>query len=271
MCDIDQQRFFARAKSILSDSNATNSNLEALSQLELCLKRLGPHSDDPLVKKLEKKLVARQYEITSSTYFGINDVIPSSDIHNKEKKDDNDDGRSSNSSIHTSDFHTSKSIKTAAPNSHVKWTATDVAIMGKDGVSLQANLANAPINSKEDTASANKVMNLLQQSRDISAQEVESERMVHSELLSHLSEMVEGLKSSTLAMNQLVVDQNANLETIQMHASENVEELEKQKERMKETVNKMDLSFWQIVITIVWLLVAFTATYVIIRIFPAPK
>lgn len=264
MSTIDQQRFLARAKSVLEDSSSS-SNPKALSQLDLCLKSLAPRNDDPSLKKVRKKLLARQHEISSSTFSPSNDIISPSDVDNeKGKRDDKD------SSIHKSDSHTSKN-KTAASTDHVKWSANDVALMEKDEVSLQANLANAPINSKKDTASANKVMNLLQQSRDISSQEVESERMVHSQLLSHLSEMVEGLKSSTLAMNQLVVDQNANLESIQMHASENVEELEKQKERMKETVNKMDLSFWQIVITIVWLLVAFTATYIIIRIFPAPR
>lgn len=124
---------------------------------------------------------------------------------------------------------------------------------------------------KRDTTTSAGISSLLQQSADMDAQEIEQERMKHDELLFHMSDLVSGLKDTTLLMNKMVVEQNVNLDEIQQEAGQNIEELEQQKDRMKRETAKMTMSFWTTLYTAAWLIVMFVGTYIVIKIFPKPK
>ena len=115
------------------------------------------------------------------------------------------------------------------------------------------------------------IANLLQQSADMDAQEIEQERMKHDELLFHMSDLVSGLKDTTMLMNKMVAEQNVNLSEIQQEAGQNIEELDQQKERMKQETAKMTMSFWTTLYTAAMLIIMFVATYVVIKIFPKPR
>ena len=122
-----------------------------------------------------------------------------------------------------------------------------------------------------DTTTAAGITSLLQQSADISAQEIEQERQKHDALLWQMSELVNGLKDTTLLMNKLVVEQNVNLAEIQQEAGQNIEELDQQKDKMAEETKKMTMSLWTTLYMAAWLVGMFIATYVVIKIFPKPK
>ena len=97
--------------------------------------------------------------------------------------------------------------------------------------------------TREDETTAAGITSLLQQSADLRALEIEQERQKHTELLFHMSDLVGGLKDSTILMNKLVVEQNEQLEQIGQEAEENVGELERQKQSMEKETKKMTLSF----------------------------
>jgi hypothetical protein len=124
--------------------------------------------------------------------------------------------------------------------------------------------------TREDETTAAGITSLLQQSADLRALEIEQERQKHTELLFHMSDLVGGLKDSTILMNKLVVEQNEQLEQIGQEAEENVGELERQKQSMEKETKKMTMSFWTTVYTAAWLIFMFIVTYVVIKIFPKP-
>ena len=133
------------------------------------------------------------------------------------------------------------------------------------------NVEGTSATKEGDTTTAEGITSLLQQSADMDAQEIEQERMKHDELLFHMSDLVSGLKDTTLLMNKMVVEQNVNLSEIQQEAGQNIEELEQQKDKMKQETDKMTMSFWTTLYTAAWLIGMFVATYLVIKIFPAPR
>jgi len=122
----------------------------------------------------------------------------------------------------------------------------------------------------QDTTSAEKIQSLLQQSKDISAQELEQEQHKHDQLLGQVGELVGSLKEATLLMSKLVVEHNAQLDEITEVAGENMAELGDQREKMKETAKEMSTSIWTTVGTLFWLMSMFVVTYVAMRMFPKP-
>ena len=133
------------------------------------------------------------------------------------------------------------------------------------------NVEGTSATKEGDKTTAEGITSLLQQSADMDAQEIEQERMKHDELLFHMSDLVSGLKDTTLLMNKMVVEQNVNLSEIQKEAGQNIEELEQQKDKMKQETDKMTMSFWTTLYTAAWLIGMFVATYLVIKIFPAPR
>ena len=121
-----------------------------------------------------------------------------------------------------------------------------------------------------DTTSGQKISVLLQQSEQITTQELEREQAKHEQLVSEVSEMVGSLKESAILMNTLVLDQNLQLDDMTQIASDNMEELGTQRDKMKEQTKTMATSVWTTVGTVLWILFMFSAAYAVMRIFPKP-
>lgn len=124
---------------------------------------------------------------------------------------------------------------------------------------------------QQDTTSAEKIQTLLQQSQDISAQELEQEQQKHIHLIGQVSELVGSLKDAALLMNKLVVEQNVQLDEMTVVAGENMTELAEQREKMKEATKDMGASIWTTIGTLGWLLCMFAITYAVMRLFPKPS
>jgi len=121
-----------------------------------------------------------------------------------------------------------------------------------------------------DTTSAARITQLLQQQKDISTQEIEEEKKAQAVLTAELAEMTALLKDATLQIHSSVSSQNVQLDSLQHHAVDNMEELHRQKKKMNEREKGMTKSVWASVGTIFWIVAMFVVTYAVIRLFPKP-
>lgn len=124
--------------------------------------------------------------------------------------------------------------------------------------------------SGSDTTSAARITQLLQQQKDISTQEIEEERKVQSVLTAELAEMTSVLKEATLQIHSSVASQNIQLDSLQQHTAENMEELNSQKKKMGQREKGMKRSIMSSVGSIFWIVIMFVLTYAVIRLFPKP-
>lgn len=123
----------------------------------------------------------------------------------------------------------------------------------------------------DDTTTVDKIQSLLVQQKTISREAMETEQKTQLELSEELLEMTTILKKSTVRMNQSVKQQNVQLDSIQVHAADNIESLEEQRKMMSETSKVMKKSIWSTFGSIFWIIGMFIFTYLIMRILPKPK
>lgn len=121
-----------------------------------------------------------------------------------------------------------------------------------------------------ETTSADKIHQLLQKQKDLSSQEIESEKKEQQMLAIELSDLTATLKESSLQINKTVAGQNQNLKMIKSHAISNAAELDSQNKKMRERQKTMQTGFWASISSLIFILVGFTVTYLIIRIMPKP-
>jgi len=126
-------------------------------------------------------------------------------------------------------------------------------------------------NPLDDTTSAEKIQNLLNQQKTLLSKELEEEKRSQDILALELSDLTNVLKEATLSMHQSVHQQNIQLDQIQHHAVENVEELERQKKKMTEREKVMKTSIWGTFGSVIWVVVIFIITYIVIRFVPKPR
>jgi hypothetical protein len=132
--------------------------------------------------------------------------------------------------------------------------------------------ASAVFEDRErDTASATKMQALLLQQKDLATQALEQERRDQALLSEEVNRLTSVLKEAALQMNRSVLEQNAQLDSLQTVAADNQAELDKQASKTKEQVSTMTTSMWATVGAVAWLVVMFIATYVVIRLFPKPR
>jgi len=124
---------------------------------------------------------------------------------------------------------------------------------------------------ERDSASATKMQALLLQQKDLATQALEQERRDQALLSEEVNRLTSVLKEAALQMNRSVLEQNAQLDSLQTFAADNQAELDKQASKTKEQVSTMTTSMWATVGAVVWLVVMFIATYVVIRLFPKPR
>jgi hypothetical protein len=86
--------------------------------------------------------------------------------------------------------------------------------------------------------------------------------------MEELTELTSRLKDGTKLISETVQAQNINLDAIQIHASKNVEELNRQRKAMTVREKSMSSSLWTTISTLVFVFSLFAGTYAIIRIFP---
>jgi len=73
-----------------------------------------------------------------------------------------------------------------------------------------------------EESNVGKITSLLQKQKDLSVQEVETEKLSHELLSQELVEMTDVLKSATMKMQETISSQNLKLDSIQKSAEENV-------------------------------------------------
>lgn len=146
---------------------------------------------------------------------------------------------------------TTKAKNTNMVASHVPSTLSDdnAAEMENDAMELLASIniknvkksealdskSNNPrsiIDDGTDTTSAVKIQELLVQQKTINQREITEEKKLQTALMNEVSELTSALKEASLRINQAVVQQNVQLDSIQQYASENVDELHDQKEKV---------------------------------------
>lgn len=125
--------------------------------------------------------------------------------------------------------------------------------------------------SFDDTTSAEKIQSLLNQQKTLLSKELEEEKKSQDILALELADLTNVLKEATLSMHQSVHQQNIQLDQIQHHAIENVEELERQKNKMSEREKVMKTSLWGTFGSVIWVIVLFLVTYIVIRFVPKPR
>jgi len=118
------------------------------------------------------------------------------------------------------------------------------------------------------TTSGVRIQMLLQQQKDLSAQELEAERVNHNILSAEAAELTGVLKEATLLMRESVLEQNVNLDSIHLQAQENMAELDEQNKKIKERTKNMRNSVVSTFGSYIWIVSLFVLTYAIIRIFP---
>ena len=90
-----------------------------------------------------------------------------------------------------------------------------------------------------DTTSAASIESLLVQQRTLHQQEIDEEKRLQAALMSEVCDLTAALKDASIRINQAVVEQNFQLDSIQQHASANVEELEDQKKKVDTHCNSL--------------------------------
>ena len=267
---INAARFTKRATTLLK---ASSSGVDAslLSQMKdsiavLSRQQAGNGSGDAIDKKLlveleELRNLANEAIPITSPVRG--QELPAGDEAVSKEVKDNDDIRGAPEQTSSKSASHKKKAGSAARRQNFTLSAGAVAM----GESSPPAVDSQDVH---DTTSAEKITSLLQQSKDISAQELEQEQHKHNQLLGQVSELVGSLKEATLLMNKLVEEQNVQLDEITQVAGENMNELSDQREKMKEATKEMGTSVWATVGTLLWLMTMFAVTYMVMRLFPKP-
>eukprot|EP00601_Ochromonadales_sp_CCMP2298_P035427 CAMPEP_0173356098 /NCGR_PEP_ID=MMETSP1144-20121109/18125_1 /TAXON_ID=483371 /ORGANISM="non described non described, Strain CCMP2298" /LENGTH=264 /DNA_ID=CAMNT_0014304867 /DNA_START=89 /DNA_END=880 /DNA_ORIENTATION=+ len=122
-----------------------------------------------------------------------------------------------------------------------------------------------------ESSSADRIQSLLRDQKDLSAQQLDSERRTKEGLVRELTDLTGMLKESTLQINRSVNVQNVQLSSIRDYAAGNSVELENQKKGINKRTQSMGMSLWTTVVLMVWVLGLFSATYMVIRLLPVPR
>ena len=212
---------------------------------------LGDFSE---LRKLTSECVVRN---------SVNVQISAQNTEEEHSEQSGQDGRSHYHDAHTSTTETGSGSKVRR---RIGGQVKKFPAQQQSQVDREQELAQG----QGDTTSGQKISVLLQQSEQITTQELEREQAKHEQLVSEVSEMVGSLKESAILMNTLVLDQNLQLDDMTQIASDNMEELGTQRDKMKEQTKTMATSVWTTVGTVLWILFMFSAAYAVMRIFPKP-
>ena len=181
-------------------------------------------------------------------------------------------------SMHTNEDNYDSTINTTNTSTYTTTNTTNTTNTNANSIinnTIKKHNTNNSINDDitpfDDTTSAEKIQNLLIQQKTILSKELEDEKRSQDILALELADLTNVLKEATLNMHQSVYQQNIQLDQIQHHAVENVEELERQKKKMTEREKVMKSSIWGTFGSIIWVIVLFIVTYIVIRLFPKPK
>jgi len=275
---INAMRFAKRANTLLKASSGgmSSGGMEAalLTQLKASIAVLSRHQKS---SGGDKQQLAELEELRNLA----NIAVPIASTRNgKQRTEDISEAEAEAEAEAETEAGKHKDVKVFPENTGSKKIRASISVAFKSssaGTARNQHLAAELEKEKEntyaqsqDTTSAEKIQTLLQQSKDISAQELEQEQHKHNQLLGQVSELVGSLKEATLLMNKLVVEQNEQLDQIAEVAEENMTELSDQREKMKEATKEMGSSVWTTVGTLFWLMSMFVATYVVMRMFPKP-
>jgi len=266
---INAARFAKRATTLLKAASSSGIDASLLSQMKASIAVLSRQQagGDGSVEGVDKKQLAELEELRNLAKVTVpiaahvrgQGLLPGEAVSEEDTGDD-DIGRTPKQTGSKAVSYKKKAGSAARPQ-HSTLSEGAVAV----GEASAADAHDAP-----DTTSAEKITSLLQQSKDISAQELEQEQHKHNQLLGQVSDLVGSLKEATLLMNKLVVEQNVQLDEITQVAAENMDELSDQREKMKEATKEMGTSVWTTVGTLLWLMIMFAVTYMVMRLFPKP-
>lgn len=121
-----------------------------------------------------------------------------------------------------------------------------------------------------EESNVEKISSLLQQQKDLSAQDIESERISHELLAKELGEMTDVLKDATLKMQESISLQNVKLDVIHKAAEENVDAILDQRKQINKSGKVMTKSLYSSLSSMFILIISFLVCYICIRIFPNP-
>jgi hypothetical protein len=134
-----------------------------------------------------------------------------------------------------------------------------------------SNSIESNIPQTNDASSAMKITQLLQDQKDIHGREVIVEKKAQEKHLTDLTYLTDSLKQTTLSINQAVKTQTMQLDMIQQYALENSVELELQKKRLAERTESAKSSVCSSFLNVLWIIMTFVGTYIIIRLFSQPQ
>jgi hypothetical protein len=123
--------------------------------------------------------------------------------------------------------------------------------------------------SDNQTISTERVQSLLKQQKDMSLEELETEEESQEKLTVEISELASALLESTVNIHDALQKQNVELSSIQTVAAENIVELAEQRGKMDERDKDMVAGLKETIFSILWTLLSFALTYIVIRLFPA--
>ena len=267
---INAARFAKRATTLLKAASSSGIDASLLSQMKASIAVFSRQQagGNGSVEGVDKKQLVELEELRNLVKVTVpiaapvrgQGLLPGKEAVSEEDTGDDDISRTPKQTGSKAVSHKKKAGSAARPQ-HSTLSEGAVAV----GEASVADAHDAP-----DTTSAEKITSLLQQSKDISAQDLEQEQHKHNQLLGQVSELVGSLKEATLLMNKLVVEQNVQLDEITQVAAENMDELSDQREKMKEATKEMGTSVWTTVGTLLWLMIMFAVTYMVMRLFPKP-